>query len=119
VKRILFFENQQRSFVADALMRTMTVILHLPQPVLISSFFATGKTHLRKTFFIIRPVAALNNAVSPGTCPLNQRVDSAGCFNRFGKTGFPFRMGGVFHRKIHRIIGESYEKGGSESKARW
>jgi hypothetical protein len=117
MKRILFFENQQWSFIADALMWTMTVILHLPQPMLITTFFRTGKTHLRETFFVIGPVAALDNAVSPRACPLNQRMNSARCFDRFGKASFSFRVSSVFHRKVHRVIGESYEKGGKLSNA--
>jgi hypothetical protein len=118
VKRILFFENQQRSFIADALMRAMTVVLHFPQPMLIPSLFGTGKTHLRKAFFIVRPVAAFDDAVSPRTRSPDQRVNSARCFNRFGKLCFPFRVSSVFHREIHRVIGENYKKGGSFSTAR-
>jgi hypothetical protein len=119
VKRILFFENQQRSFIADALMRAMTVILHFPQPMLIPSLFGTGKTHLRKAFFIIRSVAALDDAISPRTRFFDQSVNSARFFNRFGKARFSFRVSSVFHREIHRVIGESYKKGGRLSNALW
>jgi hypothetical protein len=119
VKRILFFENHQRSFVSDALMWTMAVILHLPQPMLIPSLFGTGKTHLRKAFFIVRAIAAFNDAVSPRTRSPDQRVNSAGFFDRFGKARFPIRVSRVFHRKIHRVIGKNYKKGGSFSTARW
>ena len=119
MKRILFFENQQRRFVADTLMRTLTVILHFPQPMLITTLFGTGKAHLRKAFFVVRSIAAFDDTVSPGTCPLNQRVNSAGFFDRFGKARFSFRVRRVFHREIHHIIRKSYEKGGRLSNARW
>ena len=114
----MFFENQQRSFIADALMRAMTVILHFPQPMLVTTLFGTGKTHLRKAFFIVRSIAALDDAISPWTRFLYQSMNSTGFFNGFFKSRFSFRVGSVFHRKIHRIIGECYEKGGKLSNAR-
>jgi hypothetical protein len=46
-------------------------------------------------------------------------MDTPALFNRFGKASFSFRMSSVFHCKIHRIVGESYEKGGKESNALW
>ncbi len=118
MKRILFFENQQRSFIADALMRTMTIVLHLPQTMLITTLLRTDKAHLRKAFFIVRPIAAFDNTIAPRTGSPYQGMNSARFFNRFRKARFSFRVGGVFHRKIHRIIGKSYEKGGIQSNAR-
>lgn len=117
MKRILFFENQQRRFVADALVRALTVILHFPQPMLITTFFRTSETKLRKAFFVIRAVAALDDAVAPRTRASNQSVHPARRFNRFGKACLALRMRRVSHRKVHRIIRERYEKGGRLSNA--
>jgi len=118
MKRILFFENQQRRFVADALMRTLTVVLHFPQPMLITTFFRRRESNLRKAFFVVRSIAPLNDPIAPRTRLSDQGMNSPGLFNRFGEAGFPLRMSRVFHRERHRIIRESYEKGGRLSNAR-
>ena len=70
-----------------------------------------------KTFFIIGSITSFDDPVSPRTRPFDQGVDSARFFNCFGKERFPFWMSRIFHREIHRIIRESYEKGGRLSIA--
>jgi len=71
VECVLFFVNLERRFIADALMRAMTVILHFPQPMLIPTFFRASKAHLRKAFFIISTIAALDNPITPRTRPFD------------------------------------------------
>ncbi len=87
--------------------------------MLVTALFTWCKSDLRKAFFIVRAIAPLDDAVSPRACFLYQSMNSARFFDRLCKACFSFRMSRVFHRKIHRVIGESYEKGGRLSKALW
>ena len=87
--------------------------------MLATTIFRTGKPHLRKALFLVRAIAPPDSAVSPRTGFFNQRMNSARFFDRLCKACFSFRMSREFHRKIHCVIGESYEKGGKQSKALW
>lgn len=115
----MFFVNLQRGLITDALMWAMTVILHFPQTMLVATVFRTSKTNLRKAFFVVRAITALNDAITPRTRLLDEGVNSSILFHGFGKGRFSFRMRGEFHRETHRVISESYEKGGSLSNALW
>lgn len=71
-----------------------------------------------KAFFLVGSVAAFDDAVFPGAAFLDEGVDAPTRFDGFGKGGFTFGMSGIAHGEIHRVVGESYEKGGRLSKAR-
>lgn len=71
-----------------------------------------------KTFVIICAVAALNDAVAPGTALGNQGVNTPIFFDFFGEGSFSLRMRSVFHREAHCVIGEGNKKVGKRSKVR-
>jgi hypothetical protein len=114
----MFFVNLKRRLVIQALMWSLRIVVHFPQSVLITAVFGRSKSDLMKAFVIVGAIASFDDSISPRTCPLDQRVDSAIFFDFFGKGGLAFGMKGIFHRETHGIIRKSYEKGGKLSKAR-
>ena len=120
----MFFEDLEGSLVLQSLMRSLCVVVHFPQPVLITPMLGVMEALTEKAFFVVSAIAAFDDAVFPGTGFLDQSVDSASVFDGFGKSGFAFGMSGfgmsgIAHREIHGVVGKSDEKGGRLSTARW
>lgn len=105
--------------VIESLMWSLCVVEHFPEPELVTPMLGVEKALSGETFFLVGSVAAFDNAVFPGAAFLDQGVNAPTRFNGFGKSGFAFGMSGVAHGEIHRVVGESYEKGGRLSIAFW
>lgn len=114
----MLFKDLQRCLVVQSLMRSLGIVVHFPQPMLVASVLGIDKALLGKAFFIVGAITALDDAIFPGAAFLDQGMDAPAGFDGFGKSGLAFGMGGVAHGEIHGVVGESYEKGGRLSSAR-
>lgn len=114
----MLLKDLEWRFVFQSLMRSLSVVIHFPQTVLISPMLRVMEALTRKALFIVGAIASLNNAILPRTAFLDQSVNAFACFYHLGKSCFAFRMSGIAHCEIHGVIGKSYEKGGRLSNAR-
>ena len=114
---MLFFDHLSRLLVLNALVRSVVVVLHFPEPELIFSIFGILEANEVEQVFIVGSIGAFNEAIVPRFTLFDQSVDAAIPLDSFGKLSFPIWMMGVFHGKAHGIIREGYKKGGNRSKA--
>lgn len=99
-------------------MGTLTIIVHLPEAMLIAPLFGTGKALRAEAFLIVGAIAALNDAIAPRARFFDEGVNAPVFFDGLRKRRFAFRVRRILHREVHRIIRKGYEKGGSASSAR-
>jgi hypothetical protein len=119
VDRIILIEELSRGLVVDSLVRPLEVILVLPELEIVLALLGRAEAEAIEEFLLVSTVGPFNKAVSPGFALRNQSMKASRALDGFGKSGFTLSMRGVFHSKVHGVVGPDPEKGGSASRALW
>ena len=62
---MLFFDHLSRLLVLNALVRSVVVVLHFPEPELIFSIFGILEANEVEQVFIVGSIGAFNEAIVP------------------------------------------------------
>src|SRR5512139_1648830 len=94
------------------------IIMHLPEPQVVTAFLGMGKSERSKQLLVICPMATFNDSILPGRALLTGCMNESQCSHGPLESREPLRMSCVFHRKSHGIVGPDKKKGGRCSRPR-
>ena len=111
-------EHLHRRPAPQALVRPAGIVFLFPQPQPVAPLFGVREAFAVKEFFVVRPVASLDEAVLPRASASAATMEQIQLGDRPLEGCSALRVDGELHGEFEGIVGPDQKKGGSRSRAR-